>query len=192
MDIRIEEDRDHPAVREVQRTAFGGSHGDTVARLVDALRRDDPSVLSLVAEEQGEVVGHVMFSRALVDAPRRLVRVRTLSPLAVAPGRQRTGIGGALVRAGLRRLDELGVPLVFLEGDPAYYSRFGFEAAGGHGFLKPSVRVTDGGFQVVRLPAFEPWMTGAFVYSDTFWEHDCVGLRDPEPEVTTSIATSDR
>ncbi|BEL05393.1 N-acetyltransferase [Actinoplanes sichuanensis] len=192
MHIRIEQDRDRPAVREVQRTAFGGAHGDTVARLVDALRNDDPSVLSLVAERDDEVAGHVMFSRALVDAPRRLVRVRTLSPLAVAPARQRTGIGVALIREGLRRLDELGVPLVFLEGDPAYYSRSGFEPAREHGFRKPSLRIPDAGFQVVRLSAYEPWMTGTFVYADTFWEHDCVGLREPEPEVTASTSTSGR
>ncbi|OJF16080.1 GNAT family N-acetyltransferase [Couchioplanes caeruleus] len=149
-----------------------------MARLVDALRRDDPGALSLVSEEAGEVVGHVLFSRALLDAPRRLVAVQSLSPLAVAPRWQRRGIGSALVRAGLQRLDERGVPLVFLEGDPRYYSRLGFSPAGGQGFRKPSLRIPEGAFQVVKLSTFEPWMTGTFVYSDTFWEHDCVGLRE--------------
>jgi putative acetyltransferase len=181
MSLRSEQVRDHAAVSVVHRRGFGGEHGDTVARLVDALRRDDPSALSLVAEEAGEVVGHVMVSRAWIDAPRRLVDVRTLSPLAVTPEWQRRGIGSALVRAALRHLDESGVPLVFLEGDPRYYSRLGFVAAGELGFGKPSLRVPDAGFQVARLSAYEPWMTGTFVYPSTFWEYDCVGLRDEVP-----------
>lgn len=177
MSIRIEQPQDAGTVRSVVREAFG-DHGPVVAELVDSLRHDDPEALSLVWEEDGQVVGHVMFTRTLVDAPRRLVPVQTLSPLGIAPEWQRRGIGSALVRDGLRRLDERGVPLVFLEGDPRYYSRLGFTAGGDHGFRKPSLRIPDAAFQVVRLAAYEPWMTGTLVYSDTFWRHDCVGLRD--------------
>jgi putative acetyltransferase len=179
MTLRAEQAQDLEAIAAVVRAAFGGPHGDTVARLVAALRRDDPDVLSLVAAEQGDVAGHIMFSRTLLDAPRTLVPAQTLSPLAVAPARQRTGIGSALVREGLRRLDERGVPLVFLEGDPAYYSRLGFVAAGEEGFRRPSLRIPDRAFQVVKLSAYEPWMTGTHVYSHTFWDYDCVGLREP-------------
>ena len=181
MSLRSEQARDHAAVTDVHRSGFGPGHGDTVAQLVDALRRDDPSALSLVAEEDGEVVGHVMVSRAWLDAPQRLVEVKTLSPLAVTPQWQRRGVGSALVRAALRQLDERGAALVFLEGDPRYYSRHGFVPAGALGFSKPSLRVPDAGFQVARLSAYEPWMTGAFVYPSTFWEYDCVGLRDEVP-----------
>lgn len=176
MTIRIERAGDREAVGEVHRTGFGGTHGDTVAHLVDALRRDDPDALGLVAEEGGEVVGHVLFSRSLLDAPPRLVTVQTLSPLAVRPAWQRQGLGSALVRSGLEMLDARGVPLVFLEGDPAYYSRFGFVAGD---FRKPSLRIPDAGFQHVKLGAYEPWMTGTMVYSSAFWEYDCVGLREP-------------
>jgi putative acetyltransferase len=179
MQMRIETAPDHPAVITVQQTAFGGgAHGSTVGRLVDALRHDDPDALSLVAEEAGEIVGNILFSRALVDAPRELVTVQTLSPLAVAPQWQRRGIGSALIREGLRQLDERGVPLVFLEGNPAFYARVGFLPAGEHGFRRPSLRIPEGAFQVRKLSAYEPWMTGTFVYPNTFWEHDCVGLRD--------------
>ncbi|MEH1129267.1 GNAT family N-acetyltransferase [Micromonospora sp. CPCC 206061] len=178
MSLRIEQPRDHSAVRSVHQAAFGGEHGSTVAQLVDALRRADPAALSLVSEEAGEVVGHILFSTALLDAPRRLVAVQSLSPLAVAPKWQRRGIGSALIRAGLRHLDERGVPLVFLEGDPHFYSRVGFGRAVEQGFRKPSLRIPDEAFQVVKLSAYEPWMTGTFVYSNAFWEHDCVGLRE--------------
>jgi putative acetyltransferase len=178
MPLRTEETRDHDAVRAVHRSAFG-DHGDTVAGLVDALRGADSAALSLLAEEDGDVVGHVMISRALLDAPRRLVAVGTLSPLAVVPARQHRGIGATLIRQALREVDDRGVPLVFLEGDPAYYSRRGFRPAIAAGFRKPSLRIPDAAFQVAPLTGWEPWMTGTFLYPDTFWEHDCVGLRDP-------------
>jgi putative acetyltransferase len=142
MDIRREQPDDHAAVATVHQRAFG-DHGDAVARLVDALRQDDPDALSFVAEARGELVGHVMFSRGLLDAPRRLVPIQVLSPLAVLPEQQRRGIGSALIRTGLGLLDQRGVPLVFLEGDPRYYSWAGFAPGGDHGFRKPSLRDPD-------------------------------------------------
>ncbi|MEU1622494.1 N-acetyltransferase [Streptomyces sp. NPDC005722] len=188
MELREELPGDHASVRDVHLRAFGG-HGRGVADLVDTLRGDvtPGGGGSLVAGLDGRVVGHVMFTRALLDAPRRLVDVRVLSPLAVAPGHQRSGVGTALVRHGLRILTEQAVPLVFVEGDPAYYTRLGFLPGGELGFRKPSLRVPDAAFQVLPLPAYEPWMTGTFVYTDAFWRHDAVGLRDaaaPENHVT--------
>ncbi|MDG4795976.1 N-acetyltransferase [Micromonospora sp. WMMD1082] len=177
MELRAERTADHDAVHELHRRAFG-DHGDAVARLVPALRDADPEALSLVAEQAGGIVGHVMFTRSLLDAPRRLVPVQVLSPLAVSPDRQRQGIGSALVRHGLRLLDARGVPAVFLEGDPAYYRRLGFTAAGARGFRRPSLRIPEPAFQVMTLAGYEPWMTGTLVYSATFWEKDCVGLRE--------------
>ncbi|MEV4640585.1 N-acetyltransferase [Actinoplanes sp. NPDC049548] len=187
MDVRSEVPGDDAEVLTVHRQAFG-DHGTVVAGLVDGLRRDDPGALSLVAVADGAVAGHVMFSRSLLDAPRRLVDVQVLSPLAVRPAYQRRGIGTALVEAGVRLLTERGVPLVFLEGDPAYYSRLGFTAGGSHGFRKPSLRIPDAAFQVRRLPAYQPWMTGTLVYSATFWDHDCVGLRDTAASEGTRAA----
>jgi putative acetyltransferase len=174
--LRPEEPADHPAVRELHRVAFG-DHGEVVAGLVDDLRTDDRAV-SLVAEDEGAVVGHVLLVPGLLDAPRRLVPVYTLSPLAVLPQRQRKGIGSALVRAALQEMTERGVPLVFLEGDPAYYRRLGFVAGAGLGFRRPSLRIPPAAFQAFLLPAYEPWMTGTHVYAEAFWRHDAVGLRD--------------
>lgn len=179
MELREESVGDRQSVREVHLRAFG-DHGPVVAELVDALRETigPDGGLSLVAEQDGQVVGHVMFTRSLLDAPRRLVEVQVLSPLGVMPELHKRGVGSALVRHGLGMLAERAVPLVFLEGDPGYYSRFGFRAGGDLGFRKPSLRIPDDAFQVIELPAYEPWMTGTLVYAEPFWRHDAVGLRE--------------
>ncbi len=167
----------------VHEAAFGGgAHGRAVANLVDDLRAASVrgNGLSLVAEEDGQVVGNVVFSRCLLDAPRRLVAVQVLSPIGVRPTHQGRGIGSALIRSGIHVLTRRREPLTFLEGAPGYYARFGFQPAGQHGFRKPSLRIPDPAFQVLRLAAYEDWMTGTLVYSDAFWRHDLVGLREVE------------
>jgi putative acetyltransferase len=180
MELREEQPGDTEAVRSVHLRAFG-DEGAVVAELVDTLREGITAGdgLALVAEVDGQVAGHAMFTRSLLDAPRRLVEVQVLSPLGVLPGRQRQGIGSALVRHGLKIVADRAVPLVFLEGSPDYYPRFGFVPGGTLGFRKPSLRIPDAAFQVAVLPAYEPWMTGTLVYAEAFWRHDAVGLRDP-------------
>ncbi|MBV9292020.1 MAG: N-acetyltransferase [Frankiales bacterium] len=157
-----------------------GDQGEAVVRLVDDLRLSlatEPG-LSLVAVDGDQVIGHVLFTHNLLDAPQRLVDVEVLSPAGVLPERQRTGVGTTLIRSGLEALDRRQVPLVFLEGSPVYYSRFGFRAAGELGFRRPSVRIPAAAFQVRGLSAYEDWMTGTLVYRPEFWTHDLVGLRD--------------
>jgi putative acetyltransferase len=181
VEFRVEQAENAAAVRELHLAAFG-DHGQAVADLVDGLRgavgADDG--LSLVAEDAGRIVGHVMFTRSLLDATRRLVDVHVLSPVAVLPDRQGQGIGSMLIQRGLGIMTEWSVPLVFLEGSPDYYSRLGFLAGAGLGFRRPSLRIPVAAFQVIRLPAYEPWMTGSLIYADVFWQHDAVGLRDPD------------
>jgi putative acetyltransferase len=181
MRIRPEQAGDLDSVQALYRLAFG-SHGEKVAGLVSDLRQllTPTEGLALVAELAGEPVGQVTFTPALLDAPRRLVIVEVLSPLAVLPRCQGQGIGGALVRHGIRLLAARGVPVVFLEGDPRYYSRLGFRPGGPLGYRRPSLRIPAAGFQARQLPAHQAWMTGTLVYPQVFWDHDVVGLRSTE------------
>lgn len=179
--IRLAEPRDAAPVTEVVRRAFG-DEGPLIAELVDLLRthpcgRDG---LEFVAEEDGVVVGHTMVTRSRLDTLPRTIDVGVLSPLAVDPDHQARGVGRALVGAAERAAADAGLPALFVEGDPSYYSRLGFVPGKPLGFRKPSVRVPDAAFQVILLPAHEPWMTGTLVYAEPFWELDCVGLRGPE------------
>ncbi|MFI7687775.1 GNAT family N-acetyltransferase [Nonomuraea sp. NPDC049655] len=177
--IRRETADDHQNVREVHTRAFGD--GERVPGLVEALRVAEAALapMSFVATVDDRVVGHVLLSATRLDAPRRIVDVLSLSPLGVAPEFQRQGIGTRLIAYALDAADSQGVPLVFLEGSPRYYGTRGFEGACAAGFRSPSLRIPEAAFQVARLSAHEPWMTGTFVYSEPFWAFDCVGLRDP-------------
>ena len=127
--IRDETPRDEDAIRAVHRSAFAD---EMVVRIVDDLSRSGEAVISLVAEHEATVVGHVMFSR--IGAPMRAL---TLSPLGVHPDFQRQGIGSALVRNGLGRACQDRWQAVFLLGSPAYYGRFGFAAAAAEGYAAP-------------------------------------------------------
>lgn len=176
--VRPQRIADTDVVRDVLTDAFGDT--GRVAGLAEALL-DGPSRVALVAERDDEVVGHVQLSQAWLDAPRELVDVLVLSPMGVATAHQRTGVGSALVRAALAAAAERRAPLVFLEGVPDFYPRFGFEPGRPRGFAPPSTRIPDRAFQVATLAAWRPWMTGAFVYPETFWVHDCVGLREHDP-----------
>jgi putative acetyltransferase len=169
---------DRASVRDLTVSAFGEA-GERVARLVEELQAADAFAegLSFVAERDGVPVGHTMLTRGWVDAPERLVTVHVLSPLSVAPRHQRQGVGRSLVAHAVDSSASHGAPAVFLEGNPAYYGRLGFERASARGFVRPSVRIPDAAFQVITHAAFEPWMIGALVYPDRFWALDCVGLR---------------
>jgi putative acetyltransferase len=178
--IRREREEDRAAVRAVHTAAFAGQ--PQVADLADTLRAADAPLepLSLVAVADGDVVGHVLLSAGRLDAPRRIVDVLVLSPLGVLPRFRRRGIGTRLVSRALAEADESGAPLLFLEGSPDYYGKRGFKRADEYAFRSPSLRIPPAAFQVAPLSAYERWMTGTLVYSETFWALDCVGLRDPE------------
>jgi len=124
--IRSETVDDRDAVYRVHAAAFGRP---AEADLVDRLRPAARPQVSLVAVEDGEVVGHVFFSPVTVESSAAVFTAFGLAPLAVLPGFQRRGVGTALVREGLRACRRLGHHIVFVLGHPEYYPRFGFETA---------------------------------------------------------------
>ena len=166
--IRAERTEEYDAIARVVRAAF---KGDAEAELVELIRASEHFVpeWSLVADDGGATVGHVMVSYAsLVDGAQQR-RVAMLSPLAVAPDRQNAGIGGALVRAVTARADDAGEPLVVLEGSPVYYSRFGFEASAPLGIRLPLPDwAPPEAAQLIRLRAYDPSWQGDVVYPPAF------------------------
>lgn len=127
---------DHAAIASMVRAAFLGEFGRSdEPELVERLRAGGDVVLERVAEVDGVVAGHILFSRARIE-PGHWPAVQ-LAPACAAPGRQRGGIGGALIRDGLARLAEAGETHVFLLGHPGYYPRFGFSAEAAAAFASP-------------------------------------------------------
>ena len=123
--IRYERPDDWPSVYSVNEAAFGRPDE---AELVERLRAEDAVLLSLVAQLEGEIAGHILFSRMWIDAAKRSMAAAALGPLAVLPQYQRRGIGQALVLLGLDLLANEGEQIVIVLGEPQYYSRFGFSA----------------------------------------------------------------
>lgn len=123
---RPETSSDIVAVRNVNTEAFGGP---AEAELVDALRRDGLVIASLVADDNGVVVGHILLSRLFIHLDTSTIPAVALAPMAVVPARQRSGIGSMLIRAGLDTCRRLGEQIVLVVGHPTYYPRFGFSHA---------------------------------------------------------------
>jgi putative acetyltransferase len=126
--IRPETPADREAIFRVEAAAFGQ---DAEARLVDALRDAGHLLLSLVAEANGQIVGHIAFSPMTIESASAVHDAVCLAPLAVVPSHQKQGVGGALMTAGLDELREAGHGAVLLLGHPSYYPRFGFRPARG-------------------------------------------------------------
>jgi len=126
MIIRDATPTDHAVIRDLVAAAFGQPDE---ADLVERLRADGDAAIALVAEDNGSVVGHILFSR--MQAPFRALG---LAPVSVTPERQGTGIGSRLIRAGLERAQAEGWQGVFVLGDPVYYRRFGFDPELAEGF----------------------------------------------------------
>jgi putative acetyltransferase len=166
--IRGEEPNDAGVIAGVVAAAFGSRDE---AQLVQAIRDSEHFVpaWSLVAEWEGEIVGHVMVSYATLLDGETSHRITTLSPLAVTPAAQGHGVGSALVREVAGRVDDHGVPLIVLEGSPAYYGRLGFEHSVPYGIhiTLPEWAPAEAA-QVLRLRRYDRAIRGRVVYPPAF------------------------
>lgn len=131
--VRAETERDAVAVQLVNQAAFGG---DQEVRLIRRLRDTDSVApgLSLVAEENGRVVGHLVLSKARLEREGGdALEILALGPMSVVPSHSHRGIGSRLVRAAIEEARRQGYPAIVVTGYPDYYRRFGFEPAAGRG-----------------------------------------------------------
>jgi putative acetyltransferase len=160
--IRAETLDDHDDIRRINDEAFGQT---VESRLVETIRASQRFVpeLSLVAVSDGQSLGHVISSYVdlLVPDTRRVLQV---GPLAVLPSHQRRGIGSALMHETIRLSDKRGEPLLLLEGNPAYYERFGFTRADAAGVEMPPESHGAQYFLLRPLRAYDPSLKGRAVY----------------------------
>jgi putative acetyltransferase len=168
--LRRERPDDAEPTRALHDLAFGvpeGAEHSVETRIVDRLRAEGDVVdaLTLVADLHGEVVGHVVCSRATMGQGPSIA----LGPIAVNPAHQGQGIGSAMVSAVLVTADPAGEASVVLLGDPGWYAHFGFQTAAEHGIGSPGPWA-DRYFQVRPLQAWHPELAGAFRYPPAFDE----------------------
>ncbi|WP_338538651.1 N-acetyltransferase [Janibacter terrae] len=166
--IRRETPADALPTELLHDAAFGIPHGrrETIERELLRCLRADGSVLdelTFVAELDGEVVGHVVCSRAALGGSPSVA----LGPLSVRPDLQGQGIGAALVMAVVASAERIAVPVIVLLGDPGYYGFFGFVPAAGHGIGSPGPW-GEQYFQALTLRAWRPQMAGDFRYAPAF------------------------
>lgn len=123
MIIRLEKPEDQIGIRHINTEAFDT---DAEANLIDALRKSGIPLISLVAEQNGELVGHILFSPVTLEADNYSISIAGLAPMAVAPAFQKREIGSMLVEEGLKYCEKAGYAAVVVLGHPDYYPRFGF------------------------------------------------------------------
>ncbi|HEX9965912.1 MAG TPA: N-acetyltransferase [Allosphingosinicella sp.] len=161
--VRPQTGDDAEAIRAVHLAAFPTS---AEADLVTRLHEDFDSEVSLVAEQAGGIVGHVMLSRMNVSAGSRGLRALGLGPVGVLPGAQGSGVGSQLIRSALGIAGTLGEEVVFVLGGPDYYSRFGFSAEAAAPFASPYAATF---FMALWLrPSAAPLEAGKAEYAPAF------------------------
>ena len=164
--VREERSEDIEAVRMVNETAFGQP---AEANIADKLRENCQDRLSLVATQNGAVVGHILFSPARIEEKGKTVQGMGLAPVAVLPSLQRQGIGTHLVLKGMEILKDRGCPFVIVLGYPEYYPRFGFERASLYGIRSQWEGVPDEAFMIRILDhATMKGLAGVARYRDEF------------------------
>ena len=166
--IREEKPEDVAGIRLVNERAF---KQPAEANIIDKLRQNCNGLLSLVAIEGDNIIGHVLFSPAVVNSDHGVVAGMGLAPMAVSPQHQRQGIGAALIKHGIARLRECGCPFVIVLGHEEYYPRFGFKPACQYGLQSQLENVPEEAFMVMILDEIAMQGTsGVARYKDEFDE----------------------
>jgi putative acetyltransferase len=164
--IRPEQPDDIDGVRTINETAFGQP---TEATIVDLLRDECYDAVSLVAMENGKILGHIFFSPVSVSSGHKATKGMGLAPMAVLPARQRQGIGSKLVQAGIEAVRERNYPFIVVLGHPEYYPRFGFVPASSHGLCCQWDGVAGEAFMVLILDEVAmSGVSGVVRYRDEF------------------------
>jgi putative acetyltransferase len=147
LQIRQETAEDIVSVHNINAEAF---KREEEAVLVDKMREHGVLAISLVAVENGTLVGHIAFSAVEITSEQQSFSGLTLAPVAILPAYQNRGIGSMLVKAGLEECRKLGYEIVFLVGHPEYYPRFGFVPVKAKGF-ECEYEVPDEAWMVIEL-----------------------------------------
>lgn len=153
--IRKEAPKDHAQVIQLTEKAFEtleiSNHNE--GKLVDKLRKAPTFIdeLSLVAELDGHVVGHILFTPIVIDNGSQQFQSLILAPVSVLPEFQKQGIGGQLIRAGHQKAKEMGFQSAILLGHPEYYPRFGYKPASTWGIKTQIPLPFDDVFMAVEL-----------------------------------------
>jgi len=164
MRVRPEEPADALAIRTVNEAAFESSRE---ADIVEALREKPDGLVSLVAESEGQVLGHILFSPVSLVGNSGL-SLLGLGPMAVLPTHQRQGIGSALVREGLNQCRKMGCSAVVVLGHPEFYPRFGFVPASRYG-ISCEYDVPEEVFMLIELqPGSLQGARGKAIYNEAF------------------------
>lgn len=160
---------DHDPVQSLIAAAFAQADE---AELVEAVRESGDVLFELVAETAQGLAGHILFCRGRIESELssgdRFRETAILGEMAVAPDRQNSGIGAALLHAGLARLDDGQEAIVFVVGHPDYYDRFGFTAAA----AKPFSCKWQGPTFMARIAEPQDWMSeGGFLHFPEPYDH---------------------
>ncbi|MFA6771222.1 MAG: N-acetyltransferase [Dehalococcoidales bacterium] len=158
--IRYETSGDYEGIRQINRKAFSR---ENEAELVDRLRNHNAAAVSLVAEMNGELVGHALFSTVTFQPECPALNAVTLAPLSVIPAYQRQGIGSQLMETGIKECRKKGYGMIFLVGHADYYPRFGFSSAGNKGF-KCEYEAPDEAWMVLEVNEVPQYPKNAIVH----------------------------
>lgn len=159
MNIRKEEEKDYKEIKHINDLCFNGEYE---SKLISNIRAGKNFILSLVAEENGEIIGHIMYSRIKIGK----VDSTSLAPMCVIPEYQKTGVGSELIKKSFEVLKEMGEKSVIVLGHDKFYSKFGFETAGKYG-IKCPYDVPDEVFMAIEFEKGE-LKSGMVEYGEEF------------------------